>query len=56
MVLNPFLEGLLLIIVGIVCMVLGSVYKIDALPGIGNTLLGVGIGYVGGTAVQKSQP
>lgn len=53
MFLNPFLEGVILILIGILCMIVGGVWKIDGMGPTGNTILGIGLGYVGKTAVEK---
>lgn len=54
MLLNPFVEGLLLISLGIGCYVGGSLLNIAALTDTGALLVPLGVGYMGGQAAKKA--
>ncbi len=54
MVVNPFIEGLVLIVLGLTCTVLSAILKITELSPTGFTLIGLGVGYVSGNQVGKT--
>ena len=51
---NPFTEGVILILLGLTCVVLGAILKVDGLSPTGFTLTGLGVGYVSGNQVGKT--
>lgn len=52
MFMNPFLEGLVLIVVGVAIMVVDKIYSIG-IHDMGVSITSIGVGYVGKTAVEK---
>lgn len=53
MILNAFVEGLLLILLGIACYIAGGFMKLQPLLDTGALLVPLGVGYMGGTAVAN---
>ena len=51
---NPFVEGLILIVLGLTCTVLSAILKITELSPTGFTLIGLGVGYVSGNQIGKT--
>lgn len=53
---NPFVEGLLMLVLGIGCVVGGNLLKITELSPLGQTLTGIGLGYIGHAALVQPPP
>jgi hypothetical protein len=51
---NPFVEGVILVILGLACSVIGTIYKIDDVITAGPVIMGTGIGYFARSAVQAN--
>ena len=56
MLLNPFVEGLIVLVLGIACYVLAAFVNKPELSTLGSTLAGIGIGYLGHTALVAPPP
>lgn len=54
MLFNPFLEGVVLVVLGVACMIFGKIYTLSGLDQAGNIMMGIGIGYFGKTAVETN--
>jgi hypothetical protein len=55
---NPFLEGIILILLSIMCEIAGSGTLFSKIPDLdvaGNVLFGIGIGYIAGRALPVRQ-
>ena len=50
---NPFLEGVILILVGVVVMVVDKIWAVG-IHDMGVSITSIGVGYVGKTAVEHS--
>jgi hypothetical protein len=56
MILNAFVEGLLAVIAGVVCYVLGAILNVPEVTHMGDLLTGIGIGYMGHQALVTPPP
>ena len=53
---NPFIQGMIGVLMGIGCIVAGAMLKIPDLSQPGQTLIGIGLGYMGHAAVVTPPP
>lgn len=56
MITNPFIEGLIVLVIGIGCYLGGSIAKVPELTHLGDVLTGVAIGYIGHQALVTPPP
>ena len=55
MLINPFWEGLICILFGVGILVAAKFLAMAELSPIGQTVIGIGIGYIGGHAVAQTR-
>jgi hypothetical protein len=55
LVINPFLEGVILIAIGVGCWILGAAYQAEELRQAGNAAFYGGLGYTGAHAVAATK-
>ena len=54
MILNPFLEGVILIMLGVCTMIADKIYSIG-IHDVGVSITSIGVGYASGASVSKAQ-